>query len=83
MVIEPVVTVFAIAEPEIEPSPAEANTAALAGPPRYLPAIENAKSIKNLPAPVTSKNAPNKTKINTVVAAIPKAEPNTPLAEKI
>lgn len=44
MVIEPVVTVFAIAEPEIEPNPADANTAAFAGPPRYLPAIEKAKS---------------------------------------
>ncbi len=51
MVIEPVVTVFAIAEPEIEPNPADANTAAFAGPPRYLPAIEKAKSIKKFPGP--------------------------------
>ena len=34
IVSEPVVTVFAIALPEIEPMAAEATTEALAGPPR-------------------------------------------------
>jgi len=38
MVKAPVVTTFAIAEPEIEPMPALAITAALAGPPGFLPA---------------------------------------------
>ena len=37
MVMAPVVTVFAIEDPEIEPMAQEATTAALAGPPRKRP----------------------------------------------
>ena len=37
MVKAPVVTTLAMALPEIEPMPAEAMTAALAGPPRWRP----------------------------------------------
>ena len=53
MVILPVVTVFAIALPDIEPLAADAITEAYAGPPTLLPAIANARSINVLPAPVT------------------------------
>ena len=78
MVKEPVVTVLAIALPDIDPMAAEANTDAFAGPPRYLPAAAKDKSIKNWPAPVTYKKAPNKTKLNTAPAAIPIGAPYKP-----
>ena len=57
----PVVTVFAIEEPEIKPVIPEPNIAALAGPPLILPTIENARSRKYFPPPAVSKRAPNKT----------------------
>ena len=49
MVSDPVVTVFAMAEPEIDPIAADANTLAFAGPPRYLPAAAKARSMKTYP----------------------------------
>ena len=79
----PVVTVFAIAEPEIDPMAAEAMTLALAGPPRNRPAAAKARSMKKRPAPVTSRNAPKRTKMNTVPAAIPSGVPNRPAPVKI
>ena len=78
MVKDPVVTVLAIALPEIDPMAAEARTDAFAGPPRYRPAAANDKSIKNLPAPVTCRKAPKSTKLNTAPAAIPSGAPNNP-----
>ena len=57
----PVVTVFAIEEPEISPVNPEPRIAAFAGPPLILPTIENAKSKKYFPPPAVSKRAPNKT----------------------
>ena len=78
MVSDPVVTVFAIALPEIDPIAADAITLALAGPPRYFPATAKDRSIINLPAPVTCRNAPNNTKLKTAPAAIPIGAPNNP-----
>ena len=78
MVNEPVVTVFAIALPEIDPIAAEAITEALAGPPRDFPAAAKDKSISIFPAPVTCKNAPNNTKLNTAPAAMPMGAPYKP-----
>ena len=78
MVREPVVTVLAMALPEIDPMAAEAITEALAGPPRDLPAAAKDKSMSILPAPVTCKNAPNNTKLNTAPAAMPIGAPYKP-----
>jgi len=75
MVRLPVVTVLAIAEPEIEPVAAEASTLALAGPPRKRPAAAKARSMKKRPAPLTSRKAPSSTKTNTVPAAMPRGRP--------
>ena len=77
MVSAPVVTVFAIADPEIDPMAAEAITLAFAGPPRNRPAAAKARPMKNRPAPVTSRKAPKRTKMNTVPAAIPSGVPNS------
>ena len=38
--------------------------------------------MKKRPAPVTSRNAPNKTNMKTVPAAIPSGAPNSPAPEK-
>ena len=60
----PVVTVFAIEDPEIIPVIPEPNIAALAGPPRILPTIANAKSKKYFPPPAVSSSAPKRTNKN-------------------
>ena len=60
----PVVTVFAIDEPEIMPVIPDPKIAAFAGPPRILPTIAKAKSKKYFPPPAVSSNAPNKTNKN-------------------
>ena len=60
----PVVTVFAIEDPEINPVIPEPNMAALAGPPLIFPTIAKAKSKKYLPPPAVSNKAPNKTNKN-------------------
>ena len=60
MVNDPVDTVFETEDPEMVPCNADVNTATFAGPPAACPAIAFAKSIKNAPIPVFSKNAPNK-----------------------
>ena len=46
----PVVTTLAIEEPEISPVIPDDSTAALAGPPLYLPNIARARLVKNRPA---------------------------------
>ena len=66
IVSEPVVTVFAIDEPEIVPINAEEKIATLAGPPEYLPASNIAKSMNNLPRPTLVANTPNNINKNTV-----------------
>ena len=78
----PVVTVFAIEEPEIIPVKPDATTDAFAGPPLYLPSIANAKLIKYSPAPALSSNEPNKTKRNTKPAETPNGTPNIPSVVK-
>ena len=57
----PVVTVFAIEDPEISPVIPEPSIAALAGPPLIFPTIANAKSKKYFPPPAVSSKAPNNT----------------------
>jgi hypothetical protein len=54
----PVVTVLAIALPEIDPKKPEARTATLAGPPVDLPATAMGRSIMNWPAPDFFRNYP-------------------------
>ena len=58
IVREPVVTVFAIEDPEMVPRKAEEKIATLAGPPEYLPAITIAKSINNWPKPILVASTP-------------------------
>ena len=57
----PVVTVFAIEDPEINPVIPEPNIAAFAGPPLIFPTIAKARSKKYFPPPAVSSKAPNKT----------------------
>ena len=60
IVKDPVVTVFAIEDPDIVPRNAEEKIATFAGPPEYLPAITIAKSINNCPNPIRVASTPNK-----------------------
>merc|ERR1711966_548424 len=60
----PVVTVFAIEDPEIKPVIPEPKIAAFAGPPLIFPTIAKAKSKKYFPPPAVSKRAPNRTNKN-------------------
>ena len=78
MVSAPVVTVLAMADPDTEPSAAEASTAAFAGPPRDRPAAANANWMKNRPPPVVSRRAPKSTKTKTVLLATPIGSPKRP-----
>ena len=61
IVITPVVTVLATAEPEIEPIRPEPTTATMPGPPVKRPAAARARSITKSPAPERTRNAPNST----------------------
>ena len=65
MVSEPVVTVLAIEEPEIEPSRAEESTDTFAGPPEKRPASAEARSMNSLPSPMRVASTPNSTKWKT------------------
>ena len=65
MVNVPVVTTFAIDEPEIMPVMPEARIAALAGPPLNLPTRAKERARKYCPAPALSRRAPNSTNRNT------------------
>ena len=51
-------------EPEIIPVIPDPNIAALAGPPRILPTIANARSKKYFPPPAVSSKAPKSTNKN-------------------
>ena len=75
MVNVPVVTTFAMDEPETQPISALLTTAVLAGPPRKRPAIPYAMSIKNLPAPAASSMSPKRTNSMINDALVPSAEP--------
>ncbi len=63
----PMVAVLATPLPEIMPMKALATTDTLAGPPRVWPTRDMASFMRNSPAPVRSKMAPNRTKANTKV----------------
>src|SRR5581483_6551587 len=78
MVKVPVVTTLATEEPEIMPVMPEDTTAALAGPPRYLPSREKATWMKKLPAPALSSRAPNSTNRKMKLVETPSATPKTP-----
>ena len=78
MVMAPVVTVFAMDDPEMEPMAQEATTAAFAGPPRYLPITAKERLIRYAPAPILSRKAPNRTKRNTKVADTLRGTPQSP-----
>ena len=57
----PVVTMFAMLEPETMPVAPLLTTAALAAPPLYRPNTESARLVKNLPGPALSNKAPKST----------------------
>ena len=61
----PVVTTFAIDEPEIIPVSPEARIAAFAGPPLNLPTRATAKFKKYFPPPAWSSMEPKSTNRNT------------------
>ena len=66
MVIDPVITTFELALPEIVPNKADPRTPTLAGPPRRPPIIARDISVKNDPPPVANSAAPNSMNANTV-----------------
>lgn len=65
MVKAPVVATLAWALPEMLPIRAEATTATLAGPPRYLPARAREKSLKNSLVLDAARNAPKRINMKT------------------
>ncbi len=78
IVMAPVVTVLAMDDPEMEPIAHEATTAALAGPPLNLPMRAKERLIRYSPAPVFSRNAPNRTNRKTKVAETLRGTPQRP-----
>ena len=72
----PVVTVFAIEDPEINPVIPEPKIAAFAGPPLIFPTIAKAKSKKYFPPPAVYKSAPNKTNKKIKSTDTPMGIPN-------
>jgi hypothetical protein len=80
MVMTPVETVLATAEPEIVPVSAEPSTATKPGPPTSRPATARARSMTKAPAPERTRKAPNSTNMKTKVALIRAIEPNMPLS---
>ena len=60
MVKVPVLTVLAMALPEMEPKSADATTDTLAGPPVLRPAKASGRSMKKRLAPDLRRNAPKK-----------------------
>ncbi len=76
--MEPVVTVLAMEDPEMEPMAPEATTAALAGPPLKRPIVEKERSIRYSPAPIFSKKAPKRTKRKTKVEETRRGTPHRP-----
>ena len=60
MVRDPVVTVFAIDDPDIVPINAEEKIATFAGPPENFPAINIDKSINNFPNPTLVAKTPKR-----------------------
>ena len=58
MVTDPVVTVLPTDEPDTIPHKPDEITATFAGPPAVAPAMELARSIKNVEIPVRSRKAP-------------------------
>ena len=78
----PVVTTFAILDPETIPLSPLAITAAFAGPPLKLPSRDIARSIKYFPAPALSSIAPIRTNKNTIFAETPIGMPKIPSVER-
>ena len=64
----PVVMTLETALPEIVPNMPDVITATLAGPPGLAPARARPKSMKSLPVPVFSTNAPKMMNSTTYVA---------------
>ncbi len=75
IVITPVVTVLAIAEPEIMPKRPDETTLTLAGPPAKRPAAMVARLTKSCPSPVSWAMMPKSTKWKTKVATTPTGMP--------
>ena len=82
MVKEPEPTTFATEDPEMVPWRAEESTATFAGPPDAQPAMAFAISMKNLPRPVFSRNAPKRINRKINVEDTPSGIPNTPSVVK-
>ena len=78
MVSDPVPTTLATELPDTVPIRPEDSTATFAGPPLAQPAMELARSIKNLPSPVDSKYAPKRINRKIKVEDTPKGIPKIP-----
>ncbi len=75
IVITPVVTAFAMAEPEIMPNRPDDTTHTFAGPPEKRPAATVARLTNSWPSPVSCAMMPNSTKWKTKVATTPTGMP--------
>ena len=75
---DPVDTVFATEEPETVPCSADESTATLAGPPTAQPASALARSMKNCPMPVFSRQEPKRMNRKMYVEHTPIGLPITP-----
>ncbi len=78
MVNDPLPTVLATELPDTVPSKALVMTATLAGPPLLCPAILLARSMKNSPTFVRSRNAPKRTNRKMKVEEAPRGVPIMP-----
>ena len=78
IVITPVETVVATAEPDTEPMRPEPMTATCPAPPWYRPATPRATVTMKSPAPDFSRNAPNRMNMKTNVDEMFATMPNMP-----
>ncbi len=77
MVMTPVETVLAIAEPEMVPVSPEAITATSPGPPITRPATARDMAMTKSPAPERTRKAPNRMNMKTKVTEIWAMLPNS------
>ena len=72
---------FATELPDMLPKSALETTAALAGPPVYLPVMARAMSMKVFPPPVADSREPKMMNMEMNVADMPVTLPNIPRGE--
>ena len=82
MVMTPVETVLATADPVIDPMRPEPRIATIPGPPVMRPAAARASARMKSPAPERTRNAPSRMNMNTKVQEMRAIGPNIPSVPK-